>query len=231
METSETNALDALLKDVATLPSLPAIAARIIREVKKDNLALNELTDIIAFDPALTAKILKVANSSFYALPYKVDSIETAVNILGLEALKNIALSFVIVKGFKRNSVDKFDYELFWKRSITAAVSAEMTASKLQIKTDDIFVTSLLMDIGVLVTYLSRPHDYLRIIDEKRVSHVTTYEAERTVLGFDHQDVGGEILKEWGIPENIYMPIAFHHKSQEAPSEFMEAGALRNSLN
>ncbi|MBI5408048.1 MAG: HDOD domain-containing protein [Nitrospirae bacterium] len=215
------NALDTLLKGIATLPSLPAVALKIIQEAKKSKSSIRELADIISYDPALTAKILRIANSSFYALPYKVDSIERAVNILGLEALKNIALSFAIVKGFRRNPVDEFDHELFWKRSLTAAVSAGMIASKLRMKRDDTFVTPLLMDIGVLVMYTSKPEDYLKVIDEKRISHATTVEAERAVFGFDHQEVGGEILKKWGIPENIYLPITYHHRSSECPQELL----------
>ena len=70
MNTTETQALNALLKGVATLPSLPAIAVRIIQEIKKDKSSLSELANIISFDPALAAKILKIANSSFYSLPY-----------------------------------------------------------------------------------------------------------------------------------------------------------------
>ncbi len=214
--------LSSLLKSIATLPSLPAVAMRIIEEVKKDKLAIRELVDIISYDPALTAKILKVANSSFYALPYKVDSIEKAVNILGLEALKNIALSFVIVKELRKNIIAGFDHEHFWKRSVTAAVSTEMMASKLKLRQDDTFVTPLLMDIGILVMFLGRPDDYLKVLDLKRASNVMTAEVERSIYGFDHQDVGSEILKQWKIPENIYMPVAYHHKRHGYPSELSD---------
>lgn len=216
------DALQSLFTGVATLPSLPAIAMRIIQEVKKDKSSMHELAQIISVDPALSAKILRVANSSFYALPYKVESIGKAVNVLGLEALKNIALSFVIVRGFKRNQVDEFDHEHFWKRSITAAVSAEMIAAKMGLTREDTFVTPLLMDVGVFVMYLSRPDDYLKVINKKKISRQKTHEAEREVFGFDHATVGSEILKEWGIPENIYIPIGYHHEKEETPSEYLE---------
>lgn len=227
-EPEVTKNLDDLLGSVTKLPSLPAIAIRIIQEVKKDKTSLNDLAGIIAYDPALTAKILQVANSSFYSLPYKVESIEKAVHILGIEALKNIALSFIIVKGLKRTKIDKFDHELFWRRSITAAVALGMIASRLNMKREDTFVTPLLMNIGVLVMYLCRPNDYLSVIDEKRVSHVRTDEAEKKVFGFDHQDVGSAILKKWGIPEAIIMPIAYHHRAQDCPPELEHmVGILR----
>jgi len=212
--------LDSLLKNIAALPSLPTIAMKIIQKVKKDNLAINELIDIMSVDPALAAKILKVANSSFYALPYRVDSIEKAVSVLGIEALKNIALSFVIVKGLRRNAVDRFDHELFWKRSITAAVTAELLASRINFQHEDTFVAPLLMDIGVLVMYLSRPDDYIKVFDLKRASNIKTAEVETSIFGFDHQEAGSMVLKEWKIPPNIYMPIAYHHNRESAPDEY-----------
>jgi diguanylate cyclase (GGDEF)-like protein len=213
------DALGSLIEGVTALPSLPTIAVRIIQEIKKERSSMGELAKIISYDPALTTKILRIANSSFYALPYKVDTIERAVNIMGMEALKNIALSFVIVKGFKKQSVDKFDYELFWKRSITAAVSAEMIAKKLGLGQEDVFVTALLMDIGVIVMYKCRPDDYMKVIDEKMTSNLSTNEAERAIFTFDHADVGSEILKKWGIPDNIYLPIAYHHNNGGCPKK------------
>ncbi len=218
--------LKTFFQGVEALPSFPAVGVRIIQEMRKENASINELAAIISYDPALTAKMLKVANSSFYSCQHKVDSIERAVSVLGLKSIKDIALSFTIVKGFKKNTVDRFDHELFWKRSITAAVSAEMIASALKMNRNDIFVTSLLMDIGVLVMYLSKPAEYLSVIDEKLVSHVSTVESERAVFQFDHQELGSEILKEWELPENIYMPIAFHHRITDCPQEYLPAAEV-----
>lgn len=214
--------LDSVIANMKNLPSLPTVALKIIQEIKRDKLSNNALAEIISYDPALTAKILKIANSSFYAISNGVDSIDRAVNILGQEALKNIALSFVIVKGLKRNNLDHFDHELFWKRAITAAVSAEMLASKLKGKREDTFVIPLLMDIGVLVMYLSDSQDYLKVFDEKRVSEMSTVEAERTVFGYDHQELGSGILMKWNIPENISLPIACHHNPEKCPPDMRD---------
>ncbi len=218
--------VESVIAQVKNLPSLPAVALKIIQEIKRDKISNNALAGIISYDPALTAKILKIANSSFYALSNGVDSIDRAVNILGQEALKNIALSFAIVKGFKRNNVDSFDHELFWKRSITAAVSAEVLAAKLRINSGDTFVMPLLMDIGVLVMYLSDPQEYLRVLDEKRVSGSSTLEAEQSVFGFDHQELGSSILLKWNIPENISLPIAYHHHPEQGPADMKDLSEL-----
>ncbi|NOX19950.1 MAG: diguanylate cyclase [Nitrospirae bacterium] len=219
-------ALDKLINGNIRLPSLPAIAVKILQAVKRDKQSFEDLGKIISSDPALTAKILSFANSSYFSLPYKVDSLEKAVGIIGTDALKNIALSFVIVKNFKDSKKNGFDYELFWKRSITAAVSAELISKKIGRRSDDIFVAALLMDIGIMVMHLCRPLDYQRVFDEKRAKGLSVIEAEKMVFGFDHQEVGSELLAQWKLPEEIYLPIRGHHKRPERQNKSLSTEAI-----
>lgn len=204
-------AIDKLKSGSVKLPSPPAIAVKILEAVRKDRQDFRELGRIISSDPALTVKVLTFANSSYYGLSNRVDSIEKAISIIGTDALKNIALSFVIVRNFKQGISNGFDYNFFWKRAITAAVSAELLSKKIGHRSDDIFVTALLMDIGIMVMYICKPLDYQRVFDEKRVRGINVVEAERLVFGFDHQEVGFELLNEWKIPEQIAVPILKHH--------------------
>ena len=213
-------AIEDLVKDDIKLPSPPAVAVRIIEAIRGDDASFNKLASIISADPALSARILGIANSSFYALPYKVDNIERAVSILGVNALKNIALSFVIVKEMRGHSEERFDIILFWKRAITAAVGAELITSLIDQKSDDTFVTSLLQDIGVLIMYYSRPLDYMKVLDEKIATGLPVEIIEREIIGVDHQEVGAEILQKWGIPENIFTPIRYHHTNKGVPHEY-----------
>lgn len=193
------------------LPSPPAIAVRIIEAVKKEETSFDELSRIIMADPALTSKVLKAANSPMYAIPSKIDTIQRALTVLGFNALKNIALSFVIANELNADSDDSFDFDFFWKRSVTAAVSAELITSLVGKKSDDIFVTGLLQDIGVVIMYLSNPKDYLIVLEEKKHSELTAIELEKKIFGFDHQEIGMEVLNHWGLPGSIYEPIGCHH--------------------
>ncbi len=204
------------------LPSPPAIAVRLLQAVKKEESSFEELSRIISSDPALTAKILSIVNSSFYALPYKVDGLEKAVSILGVDALKNIALSFMIVSNMRKTKDGGFDFNLFWKRSVTNAVASEIIAAEIGKKTDDTFVTALLMDIGVIILFMCYPEYYQMTLDEKRVSGHSLSAAEQKVFGFDHQSVGSELLKRWGLPENIYIPIQYHHE-EKFPQDFRDS--------
>jgi diguanylate cyclase (GGDEF)-like protein len=208
------------LKDEIRIPSPPAIAVRILEAVKKDEASFHELAKIISSDPALSAKMLMVANSSFYALPQKINSISKALSILGTKTLKNVALSFVISKGIRGLSEGGFDFDFFWKRALTAAVSAVALSQLIDKKNEDIFVTALLQDIGIVVLYLCRPDDYLKVLDDKRASSMAIEAAERNIFGFDHQELGSEVLKNWGIPESIYGPVRHHHTYNDIPPNF-----------
>ncbi|WP_456434298.1 sensor domain-containing diguanylate cyclase [Thermosulfuriphilus sp.] len=193
------------------IPSPPAIAVKILETLRGEETSLVRIAEIISSDPALTAKILRFANSSFYGRPNRIDDLTQAVNFIGLEALKNIALSFVIVKGLKGERQNGFDFDLFWRRAVLSATAASEIARIRSLRTEPFFVAGLLMDLGVLVMYLCRPLDYQRVFDEKRAKGLSVIEAERLVFGFDHQEVGRELLEDWGLPESIYSPIAHHH--------------------
>lgn len=200
------------------LPSPPAIALRILEAVKKDDASFGELAQIILVDPALTAKILKVANSSFYSMPNKINTIEKALSVLGMNVTKNIALSFVIAKEMMGPEHEGFHFTYFWKRAVTSAVGAELLASLLHYRNDDLFVSALLQDIGVLVLHLCRPDQYRQVLDEKRVAEAPILGSEQKIFGFDHQEIGAELLAGWGLPESISEMIRYHHTS-DCPEE------------
>lgn len=223
--------LKSMLNSNPSLPSPPAIALKVLDAVKKDNCSFGDLALIIGSDPALTAKILRVANSTFYSLPVKVSTIDKAVAILGVTLVKNLALSFVISKDLKGLDEGSFNFDLFWKRAITAAVGAELVSSITGRRNDDAFVSALLQDIGMIIMHISRPDAYLKVLDEKRASGMPLREVEQKIFGFDHQELGSELLMQWGLPEEIYLPIRYHHSSREAPEPFRTRAAVLGLSN
>ncbi|MDJ0783476.1 MAG: GGDEF domain-containing protein [Desulfosarcinaceae bacterium] len=214
------------LRSGAELPSPPAIAVRILEETKKDDCSLDGLARIIEADPALALKILRLSNSSYYGLVAKVKSLPRALSVLGLNAVKNIVLSFVLIDNFRNSDENAFNYDLFWRRSVTAAVSADLVSEVIGKPNEDIFLTALLQNIGVLLLYICRQEDYLGVLEDTRFNPSSWEAVEAERFGFNHQDVGTQVLKDWGLPENIYRPIGFHHSPQEAPSDFREISRI-----
>jgi len=201
----------------ANLPSPPGIAVRIIEEIKREDCSLEGLSRIIETDPALVAKILRVANSSYYGVVTEVSSLARALAVLGLNAVKNVVLSFVLVENSRRGGNDAFNYEDFWRRSVTAAVSAELLSGLIRKPWSNSFITALLQDVGVVFMNICRQADYAKVLDEARLCQSNIADFERAVFGFDHQDVGAAVLKEWGLPDDIYTPIGCHHRPEKAP--------------
>jgi diguanylate cyclase (GGDEF)-like protein len=210
------SALEDLLKDDVRLPSPPAIAARILEIVKREDFTFRQLAAIIQSDPALAARILRLANSGFYSLPKKVSNIDTAVAVLGLNTLKNIALSFIISEAFD-DTRGRFDFDRFWRRSITAAVAGELIATAVHFKNDETFISTLLQDIGVAAMFVCRGEEYVKVLEDKALTGLPISKVERQAFGFDHQEAGAWLLQNWGLPESVYLPIRYHHDPESAP--------------
>ena len=212
--------IEEILRKDFQLPSPPAVAVRLLEAIRKETTSAREFASIIGFDPALSAKILKIANSSFYALSEKVNTIERALAVLGLNTVKNVALSFALAGGMRGSQPGAIDYDYFWKRSVTAAVTADLVSPLFGHRREDTFLTAMLQDIGIPVLYSCMGGEYLRIMEESRLAGEPIEVTERKRLGFDHQEVGSQVLKLWGLPVNIYEPIRSHHRGEEPAEEY-----------
>jgi diguanylate cyclase (GGDEF)-like protein len=211
------NPVEQLLQDEVKLPSPPTIAVRILEVVRRDDFSFVDLAQVIQTDPALAGRVLRVANSSFYSLSRNVTTIETAVAIMGVNAVKNIALSFILAQAFQGPRGERFDFERLWRRSITAAVAAQLISKAIGFRSDETFIASLLQDIGIATLAVLRKDDYLAVLDEKTVTGLPVTTVEKKVFGFDHQEVGAELLRIWGLPDSVYLPIRHHHDVDRAP--------------
>jgi diguanylate cyclase (GGDEF)-like protein len=209
-----------LIEKQIELPSPPAIAVQILKNVQDENASLQDLAKIISADPALTSKVLRVANSGFYAPRSGVTSVERALTVLGTNLIKNIALSFVITNDLRNNRDESFDFDYFWRRAVTSAVAAELLTTTLRQKNEDIFVTALFHDIGVLIMYLSQGDGYNLLLKERKATGTQLFSLERQAYGFDHQQLGATLVESWGLPEQIYLPIGYHHSNTDAPEEY-----------
>ncbi len=224
--------IDQLIKQQISLPSPPAIAVKILNTVQNPECSLADLEQIISADPALTSKMLRIANSAIYSLPNKVGNINRALSILGTNLIKNIALSFVIASDLRGAGESAFDFDYFWRRSVTAAVAAELIMALIKDKDDDIFVAGLLQDIGVLVLSLSKGKEYGAALKNCIANGGTGLaDSERAMFGFDHQQVGCLLLESWGIPESISTPARFHHDPDLAPTKYRRTAQVLKIAN
>src|SRR5579862_7728930 len=140
------------LRECPNLPSLPAIAIQVLELAKKSDVDIAEIARIISRDPALSGKILKTVNSSFYQRSQHVSTISHALAILGLQSVKTLVLGFSLVSNLTRNKSKGFKHLTYWKRSVFSATAARTIAAKANlVQQEEAFLAALLMDIGMLV--------------------------------------------------------------------------------
>jgi len=214
------DSIEKIITGKTTLPSPPLICIKILELVRKDDFTFQDLAGVIGVDPSLTAKLLKVANTTYYNRSGQITNVAKAVAILGVNVVKIIALSFVVYNEFQTEEGSTFDIDLFWRRSLTSAVAAEQISHALKVSSSDLFLTALLQDIGVVIMFNWRPFDYQQISKATMNEHNSLLQSEHDLFGFDHQIAGSELFKSWNFPEEIYLPVQFHHSSEAAPQEY-----------
>ena len=162
--------LETIFEKTDDLPTLPGIAIKILEAVQKKDPDIDEIGKIISTDPPLTVKVLKIVNSSFYSLPTKITSVSHAIKMLGINSVKNVALSFSLVNKFNSKVSKTLDHTRFWKESLIGAIAAKLLGEKLfRGFSGDIFFLGLLQNIGTLTLSTCRPkqHDIVMVDLEK----------------------------------------------------------------
>ncbi len=194
------------------LPTLPGIAIKIIEVMQRESPNRKEIAEIISCDPSLSAKILQTVNSPYYGLPTKIGEINQAMAFIGLNAVKNLALGFSLIKSFQLKKRVSFDYGQFWKDSLIGAVAAKAIADRVNRHlADDAFFLGLLQNIGSLIMAESFPEKYGTVISRMKAESISLHQAEYDEFGFDHSEVGENSSKYWGLPDSISLPIGLHH--------------------
>jgi len=235
------NASATLLDRISTsddLPSLPSVAIEVLRLTRSPDTTLEDITEVIQNDPALSAKMLKVVNSSLFGLSRPVSSITQAISLLGIRTVKVMALSFSLVDVANRDHAKGFDYEQFWRQSLTSAVAARLLASTTGAYcAEEAFVACLLADIGSCIAYRSAPDLYGPVLDLAATADEPLHEVEQRVLGVTHAEISRRILAEWGLPDQLCTVVASHHDSafqnssnDLEPVRFVYAASLIGSV-
>ncbi len=203
-------------KNSPQLPSLPAIALMALEMARRDQVDLNVIANTISNDPALSTKILRTVNSSFYGLPKHVSTISHALVILGLQAVKTLALGFSLVGTLKARSDSGFDYVHHWKRSIYSAVASRLLARHGHlVQQEEAFLCGLLADMGVMVMHGVLGTDYDYVYGKSGGHHEALIDLERKTYDCDHTEVAAMLAEHWQLPAVLVEPLRHHHDGNE----------------
>ena len=204
------------LRTCRNLPSLPSVALQVIELGQDPEASLKEVARVIGLDPALTSKILRIANSPLYAGRRKSENLLQALNLLGLNAALTLALSFSLVAAIPRRGQNGLDYARYWRRSLIAAVAARATAEQLgPAMREEAFLGGLLQDIGMVALQKTLPESYAPLLVAQHV-HRQLEAVERHSLNTDHAEVGAWLLQLWRLPEPLSLAVAGSHEPDRA---------------
>lgn len=205
--------VDELFKSVKTLPTLPPVVQKVLSSINDPKVGAKQLAEIITSDQAITARVLKLVNSSFFGLRGKVSNIHHAVTLLGFSTIRQILLGVSICKNFKGlNVLDKFSGESFWMHSIaTAILSRNLSKLDIKVEPDIAYTVGLIHDIGKLLFLQYHEEDFIKALLKAKGENKPLYEAEKEVFEVDHCDVGNWLLKKWGLPRESRRALKNHH--------------------
>lgn len=206
---------------VTEISSLPEVTTRIVEVVEDPKSTAQDMHEIVKNDPALAAKILKVVNSAFYGLPAQISSLDRAIVMLGLSAVKNIALAASLSRLFRPGSIsDRFSARDLWGHCIAVGVCARLLAAKGFGHAEEAFVAGLVHDMGLLIEYQLLPEKLKEVVERCEAGEHDFCAVEREIIGADHQMFGAALSAKWKFPPNLRYAITYHHNPELLQPEF-----------
>lgn len=204
--------IKAKLLRISDLPTISPVASKILVMIDQPNVTAGQLGSIIEQDQALTARLLRIANSPYYGFPRQISTIELAIVLLGFDAVKEIVLTFLLHSLTAKVHSTILDTLQFWQYSVFCAVTARFLSRRFGYRvSSEAFVTALLHDIGVLVLASVAPEEYLKVREKQKNLGLSLVDAESAILGATHATIGGWIARRWNLPDALVHAIEQHH--------------------
>jgi len=220
---SNTLSYDDVVRNLDDLPSLRAVVMELLNSIDQDDVDISVLAKKVSHDQALTAKTLRLANSSLYGLQVKVTTIQQAITYLGFQTTRNLITAAAVTGCFAEGHCPGFDHKAFWRHSIATAACAKVLARQMRFNQDYAFTAGLLHDIGRLVLVACFPNQYSVTIAYREEHDCYLLEAERKVLGVDHVDAGMALAEHWNFSDTMRLAIGGHHDPEAPGAGFLAA--------
>ena len=207
---------DSLFQQQNALPTIPKVVQEVIDSFNNDSVSIDEIARKLAADQVLSAKLLRLANSSYYHSARSIGTVDDAVLMLGFMTVRTLVISSGLTGGFK--AMPGVDLKQFWRYSMYTAVIAKWLAKQIKANSDFAFTVGLMHAIGQLVMHAAMPEQTLQIdkiagpLDSRRLS------VEHSSFGYNFSDVGAELAKRWRFPDNFSVVIKGFPEPLEAAS-------------
>ncbi|MBF0171238.1 MAG: HDOD domain-containing protein [Nitrospinae bacterium] len=219
-----------IVADMTVIPSYPSLYFALLDELAHPHDDLSRIGAVVSQDVGLTARIMRLINAPFFGLVRHINDPAEAVAYLGIETVKGLVLSTHVFSRYEQALLPGFSVERVWAQSLQVALCARELATDAGLPKETremAFLAGILHDIGLIMTAANHPDDYRSISRLTKSEGMTTFEAERSVMGVSHEQVGAMILGSWGLPPDVVDAVLYHHVPSAAPDEFRDNPILR----
>ncbi len=221
------NSAQSLVKESIDLISLPDVYVRLREVMLSPDSSMEDIANVIVYDPAITTRILKFINSPYYGLVGQIDTMTHAISLLGIQQVHDLVLATVVVDSFSGFTNEHLNIYDFWFNGVYCAVMARMLAYRCKdVDAERPFIAGLLHNIGHLIAYQKIPESCRVAADLAIEKDIDLYLAERKVLGFDYGQVGAELMREWAFPESLQQTTEFHMEPEKAKQNQVETAII-----
>ena len=213
-----------IIKDLSPLVSPPDVCWKVTQLLENELTSTTELADVIVHDPNLTARLLRLVNSSYFGLSTRVDTVSRAITIIGINELTSLVYAISSVDSFSKIPDKLTNMATFWRHSVYTGLVAKALARKLDVlHTERLFIAGLLHDIGTLVINSRFPELARDIIEDAGGEEEYVYQLEQQLIGFSHARIGAMMLEDWKLPDSLCEAVRYHHDPMQSENTTMDA--------
>jgi HD-like signal output (HDOD) protein len=210
--------LKELQKKKIILPEIPSIVFELKEVIANPLFSAEHIARVVSKSPSLTAVLLKIVNSSFYALPSKISTVSHAVSLIGTQEISVLALGISVLSIFENIPKKTIDMHSFLRHSLFCGLLSRVFAAYKNVaQTEQLFISGLLHDLGRLILYIYFPDASRNVLARSRSRNKLLYKEEKDYLGCDHAQLGMQLIKQWKLPLILDNTVLYHHKPSEAP--------------
>lgn len=209
------------IKNCKTLPAIPALPLQVLQMCRDDKASAQKVGEVISKDPSFVAKLLNVANSSFYGgSRHKVATVTHAVTLLGMNSIATLAFCFSLYRDLRKKGGGAFDHTHFWHRCILASLAAKILAKRVRVMNEEeIFLAGLLQDLGVLVMSEAFGNEYGVLYQKANQDHDALQALEQGRWKTDHCEIGAWLAETWELPEVLREAVRGSHNPSMSTTE------------
>jgi putative nucleotidyltransferase with HDIG domain len=218
------------IQDTSALASPPDVCIKLFELMESETASAQALGDVISRDPSLTAKLLRIVNSSFYGFSRRIDTVSRAITVIGMSELYNLAIAVSAVTSFSRIPNSMINIDTFWRHGVYCGVMSRELALRCKVlHPERLFVAGLLHDIGSLIIYNRAPETIKSLLLASQGDETDLRTLEIKAFGFSHAAIGAMLLDRWLLPPDLVQSVRHHHDPSATNRARLEAAIIHIS--